>query len=201
MQIIENGIQNALSISQEELRQVKQKSLKNIVPFVNTFNPNNMQVFNIIKSSVKFIKTNEVPGFGKELKMIQSRRQAPNLKKLLTKAEFKGGEPCVKVYGGKRCECCSHLLLSNAYKFKNVDVTFKIKTRFTCDSSNLIYVVICPNCKEEYIGETGINLTKLLDRVRIYRRHIRQPHYIYAHALEETLKYSRSYRYEVIVRH
>ena len=79
--------------------------------------------------------------------------------------------------GDKRCECCYHLLLSNAYKFKNVDVTFKIETRFTCESSDLIYVGICPNCKEEYISETGINLTKLRDRVRIYRQHILQPQY------------------------
>ena len=45
----------------------------------------------------------------------------------------------------------------------------------TCDSRNLIYVVICPTCKEEYIGETGIGDSKLRDRVRIYRQHIRQP--------------------------
>ena len=38
----------------------------------------------------------------------------------------------------------------------------------TCDSRNLIYVVICPTCKEEYIGETGIGHSKLRDRVRIY---------------------------------
>ena len=48
--------------------------------------------------------TNEVSGFDKELKVIQSRRQAPNLKKLLTKAEFKSREPCVKACGDKRCE-------------------------------------------------------------------------------------------------
>ena len=83
----------------------------------------------------------------------------------------------MKACGDKRCECCSHLLLSNAYKFKNVAVTFKLKTGFICDSSNLIYVVICPNCKEEYIGETDVNLTKLRDRVRIYRQRIPQPHY------------------------
>ena len=29
----------------------------------------------------------------------------------------------------------------------------------------------------EYVGETGINRQKLRDRVRIYRRHIRQPKY------------------------
>ena len=45
----------------------------------------------------------------------------------------------------------------------------------TCDSQNLIYVVICPTSKEEYIGETGIDDSKPRDRVRIYRQHIRQP--------------------------
>ena len=45
----------------------------------------------------------------------------------------------------------------------------------TCDSRNLIYVVICPTCKEEYIGETGIGDFKVRDRVKIYWQHIRQP--------------------------
>ena len=43
----------------------------------------------------------------------------------------------------------------------------------TCDSTNLIYVVICPTCKEEYIGETGIGDSKLKDRVRIFSQDIR----------------------------
>ena len=38
----------------------------------------------------------------------------------------------------------------------------------TCDSRNLIYVVICPICKEDYIGENGIGDSKLRCRVRIY---------------------------------
>ena len=157
----QKGITKRTEHSPRRIQTSQTKNPENILPFINTFNPKNMQIFNIIKSSVKFLETNEVPRFDKELKVIQSRRQAPNLKKLLTKVGFKSGEPCVKACGDKRCECCSHLLLSNAYKFKNVDVTFKLKTRFTCDSSNLIYIVICPNCKEEYIRETGINLTKL----------------------------------------
>ena len=53
--------------------------------------------------------------------------------------------------------------------------TFKFKIRLTCDSFNLIYVVICDTCKEEYIGETGKGKTKLRDRVRLYRQYIRQP--------------------------
>ena len=40
-----------------------------------------------------------------------------------------------------------------------------------------LYVVIFGTCKEEYIGETGEGKTKLRDRVRVYRQHIRQPQY------------------------
>ena len=59
----------------------------------------------------------------------------------------------------------------------NVQITFKLKNRFTCDSFNLIYVVICGTCKEEYIRETGQGKTKLRGRVRVYYQHIRQPQY------------------------
>ena len=48
----------------------------------------------------------------------------------------------------------------------------------TCHSRNLIYLVICPTFKEQLkvksIGETKIGDSKLRDRVRIYRQHIRQ---------------------------
>ena len=59
----------------------------------------------------------------------------------------------------------------------NVQITFKLKNRFTCDSFNLIYVVICGTCKEEYIRETGQGKAKLRGRVSVYYQHIRQPQY------------------------
>ena len=77
----------------------------------------------------------------------------------------------------KRCVCCASLLLGNSYTFKNVDKTFNLKAYFSCDSYNLLYIIICPTCGEEYTGETGIGKTKLRDRVRVYRQHIRQPEY------------------------
>ena len=42
-------------------------------------------VYNAIKNSVEVPKTNNVPGFG-SIKLINSKRQSPNRKKLLTKA-------------------------------------------------------------------------------------------------------------------
>ena len=64
-----------------------------------------------------------------------------------------------------------------SYTFKNVDKTFNLKAHFSCVSSNLLYIVICPTCGEEYTGETVVDKTKLRDCVRVYLQHIRQPEY------------------------
>ena len=112
-----------------------------------------------------------------KIKLIQSKCQSPNLKKLLTKAEF--GEVSSGMFNcnDKRCEYCNYLLINDHHIFKNVQITINLKNYFTCDSFSLLYVLICDTYKEEYIGETGEGKTKLRDRVRVYCQHIQQPQY------------------------
>ena len=45
----------------------------------------------------------------------------------------------------------------------------------SCNSFNVIYVVICSGCLEEYIGETEEGTSKLRERVKVYSQHIKQP--------------------------
>ena len=58
------------------------------------------------------------------------------------------------------------------HTFKTVDEKFEIRVPFNCESKDLIYVVICSGCKEEYIGKTQ---AMLKERLNTYRQHIRQP--------------------------
>ena len=141
-------------IPQKDLLKPKKPSNENILPFFTTFNPNNPNIYSTIKSLVNCLKNNNVSDVH-NIKLIQSKRQLPNLKKLSTKAEF--GEVLSGTINcsDKRCECCNYLLINDHYTFKNVQITFKLKNCFTCDSFNLIYVVICGTCLEQYIGETG----------------------------------------------
>ena len=85
--LIKQGFQKALSIPQKDLRKPKKPSNENILPFITTFNPNNPNIYSTIKSSVNCFKNNNVSGFH-NIELIQSKRQSPNLKKFLTKAEF-----------------------------------------------------------------------------------------------------------------
>ena len=148
-----------MSIPLQELCTPKTISNDNSLPFITTYNPNNPNVYEIDKS-VECLKRNKVDGF-ENLKVIKIKRQAPNLKRILTKAECSQTQVGVYKYPDKRCECCASLLLGNSCTFKNVDKTFNLKTYFSCDSYNIIYTIICPTCGEEYTGETGVGKTKL----------------------------------------
>ena len=113
-----------------------------------------MANLSIIKSLVICLKNNNVSAFH-NINLIQSKRQPPNLKKLLTKAEYGKVLSRTVNCNDKRCEFCNYLLLNDDYTFKKIQVTFKSKIRFTCDTFNIIYVVTRESCKEEYTGETG----------------------------------------------
>ena len=69
----------------------------------------------------------------------------------------------------------SVIALSKEYTFKYINKTFTLKTSMSYNNFNVIYVVICSVCLEEYIGETGVGKRRLRDRVRVYRQQIKQP--------------------------
>ena len=134
--LTESGIKKALSIPLQELGTPKTISNDNSLPFITTYNPNNPDVYEMIDKSVECLKRNK-DDF-ENLKVINSKR--PNLKRILTKAEFSQKQVGVYKCPDKRCECCSSLLLGNSYTFKNVDKTFNLKTCFSWDSYNLLYM-------------------------------------------------------------
>ena len=76
-QLTEFGISKALSIPLQELRTPKTISNDNSLPFITTYNPNNLNVYEMIDKSVECLKRNKVDGF-ENLRVIKSKRQAPN---------------------------------------------------------------------------------------------------------------------------
>ena len=131
-------------------------------------------MFDLVKSGVNTLVENNVNGF-KNIRLIHAKRQPPNLKIILTNSLFTNKTAGVFKCSNSRCLCCQQLLLGISYTFKNTGKQFYLKTKMTRDTRNLINLVICPTCKEEYIGKTRTGDSKLRDRVRIYRQHIRQP--------------------------
>ena len=108
-------------------------------------------------------------------RLIHAKPQSPNLKRILANSLSTNQAASVFKCSDNSCQCCQQLLLESSYAFKNIGDQFFFKTKMTCGSRNLIYMVICPTCKEEYIGKTGIGDYKFRGRTRTYRQHIWQP--------------------------
>lgn len=58
-----------------------------------------------------------------------------------------GNFPCL------RCSCCSNLLKGDTFTHPQTGKSYKIKQRFTCTSSFVVYVITCL-CGMYYVGET-----------------------------------------------
>ena len=87
-------------------------------------------------------------------KPVKFMSQAPDLGRLLCRSKFESQHKNHEVKKcGKNCVSCPYLLKASLYEFKRVNKTLLLKNSFNCESSNLIYVVIGQECKEEYIGK------------------------------------------------
>ena len=67
--IIKAGINKALKIPQNELRNLKEQEKKKIIPFISTFNPNNPKALPIIKQTPGKLKN-----FGSDEKSIKKSK-------------------------------------------------------------------------------------------------------------------------------
>lgn len=79
-----------------------------------------------------------------------------------------------------RCATCKHLNCSKHFTSKRTGTTFRIRHSFSCNSSNLIYLITCTKCQKQYVGLT----TKQLNiRINHHRTNIinKKPIYMCVH--------------------
>lgn len=174
-EIIKEGIRRAKLLTKDTLRTIrKQSTADEGIPLVTIQNPNNQNVLPTIQTSWNILQNDpETRDVFKGLKIINSKAQPKNLKKLLCRAKFPtkeniGVEKCGKV----RCQLCECLITGREYKFEHNHI-FRVKSSFTCDSKNVIYCIKCAGCEKTYIGETS----DLRMRVNLHRNQIRRPEY------------------------
>ena len=160
-QIIEHGLQQAMSLDKNLFRTVKAKPEENIVPYVSTYNPRDPEMFRVIMDNLPILQEDEnMRNILWKHRILKRKRQPYNLKPLLTKAKFTSNDTCeVRKCTRPNCGLCTYLLQGNSFAF-NCEMNFKIHKNVSCDAKNVIYVMKCRGCGDEYIGETGNCLRK-----------------------------------------
>ncbi|VDI57594.1 Hypothetical predicted protein [Mytilus galloprovincialis] len=176
VRLIENGIKNALKIPIAELRKTvsreDKKDKQQSIPFVITHNPRNHQILNSAKGFLPILhKSEKMKDLVDKSQLIGSRRQAPNLKKLLTRAQFSTQKVAeIQKCGDPRCGTCEMLEVGQSKTLKSGTV-IKPNKSMNCKSENVIYCATCPTCNKNYIGQTN----RLIDRVRVHKQQIKDP--------------------------
>ena len=173
--VINEGFKKATSIPRNLLLTTKEKEEEDELPYVSTCNPNNTEMFGTLKGNIHILSNDETmrEALAKS-KIIKSKRQPPNLKKLLTKAKFgeQRSRTKHKVFKCNRANCalCGYLAEGNSYDFKSK--IFYVNENMSCDVKNVIFVLECNGCNEYCIGQTG---DKLRSRRTVHAQQIRDP--------------------------
>ena len=144
-------------------------------------NPTIIDPSQIIKENCKSLALLDKITSGKKKipKIITARRQPMNLLRILslsikrdhklTKSNTGNFEKCKDA----RCLACQQVIVSSTYKTKNGQI-IKRNANLNCKSKDLLYLLICDKCKEEYNGETGIQLNL---RTNLHRNQIKKKIY------------------------
>ena len=89
-------------------------------------------------------------------RIIQSKRQPPNLKKMLTRARFTlektDSQPKIQRCKDTRCKTCHVLQTGSEIRLGQKRERFEIKRKMNCGLKNFIYVVTCMGCKNNTLG-------------------------------------------------
>ena len=109
--IIIDGIEKAKQLSVAELRTPRPKTNSDIIPFVHTHDPGITNVFTTVKANIPILMRSErIKRIIPHNKIIDSRRQPLNLKRILSRAKFQseiGRNYKVETCGDTRCGICS----------------------------------------------------------------------------------------------
>ena len=174
--VIDKAISAARDLTREELLNYKDRQKKTNLTFISTHNPNNANIVKVVRETIPYLQTVEcLQKVLCEKQIIFAKRQPQNLKSLLSSAKYTSStNDCVYSVNkcSINCETCKLLLEGSTVTFYNSDCIFHVKCSFTCTSKNLIYVITCSNCKNQYIGETGRDLRS---RMNTHRQQIRDP--------------------------
>ena len=125
--VVKTGFLKALQIPRSSLLTVKQETEKPIILFISTHNPKNSELFGLLKSNFNILKQDEkMNKIITETKFIKCKRQPPNLKRIITRSEFKEETTAyVRKCGESRCGLCDYIVEGNSINLNNK--TFYVK--------------------------------------------------------------------------
>ena len=158
--LIDNSIERALAIPRKDIINPPPKTTQPLngteknVFFVSTFNDTTNNPGSAIRSLVSVFNSNwstDSSNSPPKLKVTPSYRKSPSLKDILMFKRDNREREVKKC--GKNCIFCDYIQEGTSITLKN-GIVVTPNDDFECTSRNVLYIAICDNCREFYLGET-----------------------------------------------
>ena len=154
---------------------------KEIITFTRTYNPNHNFNYNRFNNCLNNINNRELRETFSNKKVLATTRQSKKLKKMLVTAKFdlRPELPNRKPNGLFSCTAC--IYRKNGYIKPCKSLTFKLANGksvnwnynkfLDCDCKDVLYIVICNNCDNFYLGKT----IDFKQKIRKHKSEIKHP--------------------------
>ena len=127
--------------------------------FITTNNLAWPHIHNIIQNNISILNTdqNMIKIFpSKSIKTLYRREKY--LKEILSPflfpAKSKNNGNCIT--SCKKCDICkNYLIIDNKFECKIAGRFYNVRSKLSCNSSNVIYLISFKNCEDQYIGLCG----------------------------------------------
>ncbi|XP_043920365.1 transcription factor TFIIIB component B'' homolog [Protopterus annectens] len=143
----------------------------NSVNFITTFSPQSSSCIKILKKNWNLFKINEsIYSKLGDLPRVTFRK-GNNLKSLLEHAST----PHVSRPGMSKCENCNfckYVEVTNSFSINGI--RYKIRGKFNCNSTFVVYLAMCKMCPSYYVGKTE---RRLRDRLAEFKAEVLRKKY------------------------
>ena len=139
------------------------QSNREVIPLILTYNPIYNHVKNVLSRNFDLLKSDpETKELFDNWRVLSAYRRDTNLRDSLVSSNLQSGAntedepngtfPCRR----PRCKTCAHT--NPASQINTPGGPLTIRQRFSCTTSNLVYIITCRACTLSYVGETGRRL-------------------------------------------
>ena len=158
-------------LDRESVLQPSEPTSSERVPLVLTYHPLNVPIRNIIFRNFRMLLHDKDSSQVFKQLPVTAFRKDKNIANHLVRASQPtppGDAPGTFRCNRKVCHTCPYV--SDETHISAPSGTFNIRSRFTCTSQNIIYIIRCTNCNKLYIGESK---RRLGDRIVEHLRSVK----------------------------
>ena len=172
--VVEKHFSEISNLTRAEARQIKPKQQDNDrILFATTYNPMLPNMRSLIKKHLPVLHSDSgLKNIFPENSICTVFKRNRNLKEILSPSLYTRNKNEKKSYVIKnfgKCDICKHYLISdNTFTCKVTNKKYYINNDFDCNYMNVIYLISCTNCNEQYVG-SAIDFKK---RFRIHKSDI-----------------------------